>query len=391
MKLLPCQEDAYLRSLDVDVLECAPTGDVFEAVLSATPLYPEGGGQPSDGGTVGGFAVLALSRRDDGAVVHRLAAPVAGRVTVEVDWPRRYDHMQQHTAQHLLTATALAGPGWRTVAFHLGPERSDIDMDAEDLPGPALAALEADVNARIRAALPVRTRLAGREEFERLGVRSRLLPEGIEGPFRLVEIEGVDLNTCGGTHVASTAELQAIKLVGTERVARGTRLHFVAGGRVLREIDHAVERDRALTRVLTCGRDEHLGSIERTIAERRDLERQVHELKSERAAFIGRDLASSAASEAVVAWHTPAPDAEVLRAVAFAAREARPDLLVLAAGGGTEGLVLLAGPEPRVAAAWPVVCSLLAARGGGRDGVRQGKATRLDRVEDVLQTLRDRP
>jgi Ser-tRNA(Ala) deacylase AlaX len=383
MKLLPCQEDAYLRSLDVDVLERVPAGHVFDAVLSDTPLYPEGGGQPSDGGTVGGVAVLGLSRRDDGAVVHRLAGPVSGRVRVEVDWPRRFDHMQQHTAQHLLTATALAGPGWRTVAFHLGPERSDIDLDAEDLPGSALAALEAEVNARIRAALPVRMRLAGREEFERLGVRSRLLPEGLEGPFRLVEIEGVDLNTCGGTHVASTAELQAIKLLGTERVARGTRLHFVAGGRVLRELDGALERDRALTRLLTCGRDEHLASVERTIAERRDLERQVHDLKAEAAASLGHDLASRAPPEAVVAWHTPAPDAELLRAVAFAAREARPDLLVLATGGGTDGLVLLAGPEPRVATAWPVVCSLLAARGGGRDGVRQGKATRLDRREEA--------
>jgi len=171
MDLLPCQEDAGLRSLKAEVLECAPAGDGFDAVLSRTPLYPEGGGQPSDGGTVGGVPVLSLRRREDGAVVHHLPTPVSGTVDVEVDWQRRYDLMQQHTAQHLLTATILERTGWRTIAFHLGPERSDVELDVPALADTDLRAIEAEVNARIREAHPVRVRVTDREHVADLGVR----------------------------------------------------------------------------------------------------------------------------------------------------------------------------------------------------------------------------
>ncbi|MBM4398023.1 MAG: aminotransferase class V-fold PLP-dependent enzyme, partial [Deltaproteobacteria bacterium] len=390
--MLPSQEDPYLATLDASVVDVGPDGR--EVVLDRTPLHPEGGGQPSDAGTVAGIEVVGLSARDDGAVVHRLAAPIGvpigGRVTVEVDWPRRYDLMQQHTAQHLLTATAIARLGWHTIAFHLGPDRCDVEMDRDSLAEADLAALEEAVNAHVRAARPVRVRTAAREDLAALGVRSRRLPEGLTGPLRLVEIEGVDLNTCGGTHVASTAEVQAVKLLGTGKLARGTRLFFAAGGRVLRECDRALERDRALTRVLTCGREEHVGSVERLAADRRDLERAVKALRAERAERSGRDLASSAASmpSPAVAWHSDDADAEGLRAVAFAAREARPDLLVLATGGGDrEGLVLLAGPEDRVQAAWRDVAPLLEARGGGRGGVVQGRAARLDRRAEAAARL----
>lgn len=376
MALLPCQEDAYLRSIEADVLECVPAADGFEVVLSRTALYPEGGGQPSDGGTVGGLPVLALRRREDGAVVHSLPQAVAGTVAVEVDWERRYDHMQQHTAQHLLTAIALERPGWRTIAFHLGPDRSDIEVDAEDLPGADLRTLEAEVNLRVREARPVRVQIADRERMAELGVRSRRLPEGFEGPLRLVEIEGIDLNTCGGTHLANTAEIQAVKLMGTEHLSRGTRLFFVAGGRLLREMERGLERDRTLTRLLTCGADEHLPAIERLVTERRTLEKAVKELRTERYAAVGRDLARAGGD--VVAWHAADADMEALKSIAGAAREARPDLLVLLTAGDREGVFLLAGPEDRVARAGPEVARVLEGRGGGRSGVYQGKATRLD-------------
>jgi len=262
-----------------------------------------------------------------------------------------------------------------------------VDLDEDALAPDRLADLEAAVNAVVRRALPVCVRTAAREEMAALGVRSRLLPAGFEGPLRLIEIDGVDLNTCGGTHVANTSELQAIKLLGTERVARGTRLHFVAGGRVLRELERATERDRDLSRVLTCGRDEHLASIERLVAERRGLERTVADLKAALATRIGRDLAESGTASDFCAYSDPDADCDLLRAVALAARAKRPDLLVLATGGAVEGPVVLAGPEARVAVAWPIVAEILGARGGGRDGMRQGRARAANRIDDVAARL----
>ncbi len=385
MDLLPCQEDAGLRSLRAEVLQCVPAGDGFDSVLSRTPMYPEGGGQPSDTGTVGGAPVLSLRRREDGAVIHHLPAPVSGTVDVEVDWERRYDLMQQHTAQHLLTATILERTGWRTIAFHLGPDRSDVELDVPALADTDLGAIEAEVNVRIREAHPVRVRVTDREHMADLGVRSRRLPEGLTGPLRLIEIEGIDLNTCGGLHVANTAELQALKLLGTERISRGTRLFFIAGGRVLRDLDRALERDRTLTRVLTCGTDEHLPAIERLVAERRTTDKALKELRGERAAAIGRDLART--GDPAVAFHSPEADMETLHAVAKAAREARPDVLVLATGGDLDGVFLVAGPEERVAAAGPEVARILEGRGGGRGGTFQGKASRLDRRADAAILL----
>ena len=387
--MLRCQEDAYLAALDAEVVASTALPDGgSEVVLDQTPLYPGGGGQPADGGTVGGFGVVGLSRREDGAVVHHVAGQlrVGERVRVEVDWPRRYDYMQQHTAQHMTTATALSLFGWRTVAFHLGPERSDVEFDLHALPEKDLAGLEARVNELIRQARPVRVRVVAREDLAALKVRSRRLPEGLTGPIRLIEIEGVDLNTCGGTHVANTAQVQMVKFLGTEKIARGTRLFYVAGGRVLRELDRAMERDRELNLRLTCGRDEHVEAVERLIAERRELSAQLKAIRAEWAVMVGRKLASR--GKGAVAWHRADLDQETLRAVALAAREARPDLLVLAtAGTGPSGLVVLAAPEGRAALAFGEVARLLEVRGGGRGTLFQGRAARLDKRDEAAALI----
>lgn len=386
MELLLCQKDAYVKALDADVVECKRAGDLYEVVLSSTPFYPGGGGQPADTGRIGGIHVISVSRRNDGKVVHILPAPISGHVNIEIDWQRRFDNMQQHTAQHMLTAIALATKGFCTLAFHLGPERCDIDLGVPEITEEDLDTLEEAVNSCIRAALPVRMHMVDRASLDRLKVRSRLLPKGFNGPFRLIEIEGVDLNTCGGLHVANTAEIQALKLIGTEKITRGTRLFFIAGGRVLSELSRSFERDRALTRLLTCGRDEHIDSIERLLVERRNLEHQLRALKTNTAASIGKELAFCAGPETLLIWHSDSQDMQVLCAMAFAAREVRPDILVLAMGG--DGLLLFTGPEERISSLWSSVSSSLEVRGGGRDGIRQGKALRLDRLQELLERLR---
>src|SRR5690606_19218545 len=153
-----------------------------------------------------GDVEVADVRREGGLIRHILSAPVAaGPARLRLDWPRRFEHMQQHTGQHLLTAVALSQLGWRTTAFHLGPELPDIELDVPALSRERLDVLEDAVAAEIRAARHVRCFRAGPEEAARLPVRSRMLPEGLVGDLRLVEIEGIDLNTCGGTHVRSTA------------------------------------------------------------------------------------------------------------------------------------------------------------------------------------------
>ncbi|MBN2495132.1 MAG: alanyl-tRNA editing protein [Deltaproteobacteria bacterium] len=378
------EDDAYCRSLRARVLSCQPVEGGFEVELTDTVLYPEGGGQPSDAGRIGDQPVLAVTRASDGRVLHRLARPVEGEVEVELDWPRRYDHMQQHTAQHVLTSLALSELGWATTAFHLGPQRSDLELAADGLDLEALSPLASRANQVIRQARPVRAFWVERDELERLPVRSRILPEGLSGPLRLVEIEGVDLNTCCGTHVASTAELQAIALVGTERLRGGTRVFFLSGGRLLAEVDRAVAQHKALNDLLSCGPADHPAAVSRLQAAIRDAGLQKRRLEAELAEELAARLAAGGQPACL---QRAEADMGFMQSVARAFLRLRPDGLALLTGGQRQGFFVLAGPEVRLDELGAVVAAALHGRGGSGAGLYQGKAERLDLLERALEEL----
>jgi len=372
-----CQDDSYRRKNTAEVLSCEASDDgTWLAALSASVLYPEGGGQPSDHGTVGGIVVLGLQKRADGVLLHKIGRPVEGEVTVSLDWARRFDHMQQHTGQHLLTAVAQDQFGLATKAFHLGAERCDIELDGH-LSAAEMSALEAAVNAEIRAARPVEVRLAQPDELEPLGVRTRGLPEGFVGDVRLVNIEGVDLNTCGGTHLNNTAELQSIALTGTDSMRGGTRLFFLAGRRVRSGLRDSQRRERALSKLLTCPAAEHTAAVTRVMAGAKAAGKENKALKSELARLIGQSLVG------VKHYHRDDGDMGFLNAVAGAAT---PDGVLLLTAGREDGVFLLVGDADRVAELGPKVADVLEGRGGGR-GRFQGKATRMDRREELLALL----
>jgi len=386
MAFLPCQEDPDLRWLESAVVECRRTPEGCWVVLDRSPFYPGGGGQPPDRGWIAGQQVREVRRETGDVLVHRIDHPVEGTVRAEVDWEWRFDVSQQHTAQHLVTATALALLGWRTVAFHLGPEQCDIEMEPRELPAGDLRRLGQEVNARIREARPIRVlQAASREEMAALAVRSRRLPEGLEGPIRLVEIDGVDRNTCGGTHVRNTSELQGIHFIGTERIARGTRLFFLAGGRLFREIDRGLERDRALTDLLTCGREEHEGAIRRLKEQREALERALRETRRRLAEGVARDLARSDRRPAT--WCSEEDPVEMLREVAEAIRRIRPDLPVALVGA--EGLVLVMGPEPLAGEWFRQARMRTGLKGGGREGRYQGRVEPGRSAQEWARLLAD--
>ena len=232
---LPAYErEPYRTTLDTSILETGDEEGRPYAILGDTILFPEGGGQPPDHGFLNDVEVLDV-QKTGGEVRHYVAAPVApGPVKVRLDWDRRFDLMQQHTGQHLLSAVAEDRFGWPTTAFHLGPEVCDVELDVR-APSPAdLEALGDAIAAEIRAARAVRPRRVTLDELRALPVRTRGLPEGHAGDVRLVEIEGVDLNTCGGTHLSSTAEIEVVALLSAEPLRGGTRLSFVAGRRARR-------------------------------------------------------------------------------------------------------------------------------------------------------------
>jgi Ser-tRNA(Ala) deacylase AlaX len=384
------ERDAYLRELDTEV---TATGEVEGRPWAATAdtlFYPEGGGQPADRGTMNGIAVLDV-QSVEGLIRHTLSSPLAcGPVRQVLDWTRRFDHMQQHTAQHLLTAVALGRFGWRTTAFHLGPVQSDIELDVPALAVGELRRLEDAINEHCREARPVSVRFAGREQLEELGVRSRLLPAGLEGELRLVEIEGLDLNTCGGTHLRSTAEIGAVALIGTEPMRGGTRLYFVAGDRLRRRLAVHEARNLELRGLLGASDDELPQVVALRIEREKAIARDGRRLLEELAAATAEALA--ARPEQVVAAHWPERDMAFLQALGKALIASRPErVALLAAGPPSAGVFVVVAGEASgldLAAAGAEVARLLGGRGGGRAPFWQGKATTLDCLDEAAAALR---
>ena len=370
------ERDPYLTRLEARVLRVGEEGGRPYAVLDDTILYPEGGGQPPDHGFLGAVAVVDVRRRE-GEIRHLLEAPVAeGPVTVTLAWERRFDHMQQHTGQHLLTAVAQDAFGWHTTSFHLGESVADIELEVPSLTAGELDALEEAVAREIRAARPVTGRRVKAGDLPALKVRSRGLPEGFQGDVRLVEIEGVDLNTCGGTHLGNTAELETIKLLGTESLRGGTRLFFVAGGRVRRRLGGA-ERRNAQLRTLLGTPDEGLaGALEARLEQARNLERRVRSLEEEVADGLVAALAARPGPFA--AHHCEDKDAGFLQRIARQLAEAAPGKTVFltAALGGQAWFLVSAGPGAAAdaAALGREVAARLGGKGGGAGRVFQGKA-----------------
>lgn len=370
--------DPTLALLETEVVSCQPEGSRFLVEFVDTLFYPESGGQPADQGWVGQAPLLSLRRDEQGRILHELAEPVSGLVLLRLDFARRFDHMQQHSAQHLLTAVAQDQLGWSTTSFHLGVQSSDIELNVPRIEAEKLHELESMVNAQVREARPIRCYEVEPHELPSLQIRTRGLPEGHRGRVRLVEIEGLDRNTCGGTHLRSSAEIQAIKLVSTESLRGGTRLFFLAGGRVLGALGELVARERSLKNLLCCGPEALVEASGRLLEQAREQEKLLRGLRMELAGLLGRSLAAVPAE--LVLHHREDADIPFLNAVASAALALNPAALLLLTGGPSEGegLFLLAGPQDRVAALGPRVLSAIEGRGGGARGRLQGKARRIE-------------
>lgn len=391
MRAIPIyHRDPYLLQLETEIVACGQDQRGFWVRLADELFYPEGGGQPGDRGTLNGVEVVDV-QKDAKGVKHYLAAPLEpGPVLACLDWQRRFDHMQQHTGQHLLSALAEDRFGWRTTAFHLGSERCDVELAVPALSADDLARLEEAVAAEIRAARPVRPRWVTPESIAQLpGLRTRGLPQGHQGPVRLVEIEGVDLNTCGGTHVANTAQVEVLVLLGTEPMRGGTRVYFVAGGRVRRRLHQHEARNAALRALLNASDDELVGVAEAKLGQLAETNRKLRQAREAWGGLLGRELAQR--GDLLVHWHSDEPDLAFLQVVARAFLGATSAGVLLLTGGGAKSQVfLLASHRPDLQALGQQLASRLGAKGGGSGPVFQGKCppvTASQILEQLVQLL----
>src|SRR5262249_44364733 len=201
--------------------------------LDRTAFYPTSGGQPFNTGTLGGLRVVDVVDEDGGRIAHVLergGLSEGQTVTGVIDWPRRFDHMQQHTGQHVLSAAFSRLFDARTVSFHLGDEVSTIDL-AKEMKPDQIEAAEVEANRVVWEDRPVAIRFASKDEAAAMPLRKESLRDGT---LRLIDVEDFDLSACGGTHVARTGAIGVIAVAGSERFKGGQRLAFLCGGRALR-------------------------------------------------------------------------------------------------------------------------------------------------------------
>ncbi|EHB10751.1 Alanyl-tRNA synthetase domain-containing protein 1 [Heterocephalus glaber] len=388
----------------------------FQVVLEDTLLFPEGGGQPDDRGMIDNVPVLRVTRRGAEAD-HFTETPLApgSRVQVHVDWERRFDHMQQHSGQHLITAVAEHLFGLKTTSWELGRLQSVIELDSPSVTAEQVAAIEQSVNEKIRARLPVSVRELSPDDPEVEQVRGRGLPDDHVGPVRVVTIEGVDANMCCGTHVSNLSDLQVIKVLGIEKGKKNkTNLLFLAGHRVLKWVARS---EKALTALLKyipvpilspsgapsvlrawtplalppagCGAEDHVQVVTKLQSSVKLLQKNNLNLLRDLAVHVARTLRDSPDWGGVVALHRKEGDSEFMNIVANEIG-AEDTLLFLTVGDEKgPGLFLLAGPPEAVETLGPRVAEVLEGKGVGKKGRFQGKATRMSRRTEAQVLLRN--
>ncbi|KAJ8035531.1 Alanyl-tRNA editing protein Aarsd1 [Holothuria leucospilota] len=402
-----CQKDCYLKEFHTKVVSCSPSKlkiavngkkevvSGFDVICEDTVLFPEGGGQPDDRGTMNGHEVLRITRVSDKAVHFMKEALEPGtEVHQIVDWSRRFDHMQQHSGQHLVTAIADEKYGWPTTSWDLGREKSFIELDTPKISNEQLEQLEKDVNEAIRKCLPMMPRWVevGSEELQK--VRTRGLPEDHVGLVRIVEIESIEANMCCGTHVSNLSHLQMIKLISAEKGKKNkTNLYYVAGDRVLKYLAASIEVEKKLNKLLKCGQDEYAQAVEKQQKTLKATNKSNLLLLREIAVLEGQRYLNQPNRDVIFCLHRKEGDSEFLNMVANEIGSQNALMLLSVGDEKTSGLFLIAGPEEVVAVVGPKVEEALKGKGSFKNGRYQGKASQLcnrPTAENILREHADK-
>jgi alanyl-tRNA synthetase len=384
--------EPYRSTFDARVVSCEPRDEHYEVVLDQTAFYPTSGGQPFDVGSLGEAAVIDVIDRDSGDVVHVVDRPLAIGATVggEIDWPRRFDHMQQHTGQHVLSAAFDRLHGVRTESFHLGGVSATIDL-ARVVTPEEIRAAEDESNRIVWEDRVVHIRFASAEESKALPLRKESLRTG---PLRLIDVEQFDLSACGGTHVARTGAIGLIAVTGWEKFRGGSRVEFVCGNRALGRFREWRDALAATTRHLSVQTAELAAGVEKLQNDARTLQKVVRGQQEQLAVHEARTLVSRAepagerlvlVEEALEGW-----DAVGLKALASAATTAEPRLALALFSRSTPPVAVVAAGSASGVDASAVLKTLTATfggKGGGKRELAQGGGFSAA-VEALLQETR---
>jgi len=380
-------EDSYLREFVANLVRVAETAKGFEVVLDQTAFYPTSGGQPHDLGLIEECPVQEVYESQDGEIIHSIARPVeGGTLRCFIDWTRRFDHMQQHTGQHILSQAFLRTNQLDTVSFHMGADYATIDLNAGNVSNNQVRRAEDLANDIVRENRLIKVRIVLPEEASGLGLRKE---SRREGPLRIVEVDEFDVSACGGTHVNWTGEINQIVVRRIERVSRQIRVEFVCGQRALESHRSALLSLDTIAGKLSAGRGEAVQRVERQIEETKQLKKLVQEKNKAMALFVAREAYAQAAEFQeikLVKRLFEQEDFDFLKLVAQHAVSQGPCVALLGSKGSQAQLVLAQAESLKLDLRRMLneCCQMIEGRGGGSATLVQGGGRRTDQLQAAL-------
>ena len=384
-------QDAYIKDFKARVIKQAQDSEgAWYVVLDQTAFYPTGGGQPFDTGSIKGVQVVNVEEVD-GEVRHYLEGAfqdLEEEVSGSIDWERRFDHMQQHSGQHILSAAFDHLFTYRTNGFHLGTEILTIDIETESLSEEEAAEAERLANLIIIENRPIETKWVTEEELSQYPLRKETK---VKEDIRLVIIPEFDYNGCGGTHPRATGEVQAIKILNWERQKKKTRVSFVCGGRVLKQLGDKQKVLLSLTKLLNAPEKEMEQAVLRILDHGKSLEKELEKAGEELLRFEAMKILDMWRENPIVQESFENRTIQELQKLArFIVAEANEKMVfLLSKNDGRLQLVCARGAarSENMKTILGQAMALINGKGGGNESFAQGGGETLIGPEEMMKQL----
>lgn len=378
-------KDPYLVEFEARVIKkISSHGSKPALVLDQTCFYPEGGGQPEDRGTLNGIQVIAVLE-ENGEILHVIEKDMTSdKVLGRIDWNRRFDHMQQHAGQHVLSQCLAQLFGAETRSFHLGERTSTLEIDRRDITKEEVERVEKLANAVVFENKKIKSQFIREEEIPDVPLRR---PPKKKGVIRVVEVSDFDHSACGGTHPRRTGEIGTIKIIKWEKIRNNIRLEFLCGGRALRDYIQKHNDMRHLSNRLTVDESEVLSSFEKIISELKAQKSQARKMQEKLIKYEAEKLIQETRDKIIRKIYTERTQEEIRR-LALAVIKKGEFIVLFGLMGEERAHVFFACSENfdlDMRELVPVVSPLIQGKGGGRPSLVEIAGEKKEGLKSALE------
>ena len=388
MKSLLFYQDAMIKEFTANIVTTGTEEGRNYIVLDNTAFYPTGGGQPNDTGWIQGLEIIDVEKVGNEIRHYTIAdlTALSGKVDAKLNWARRFDHMQQHTGQHILTAAFVELFDVATTSFHLGTSLVTIDLNITNITEDQLATVEKRANDIILENRPIETKWVTKDELPKYSLRKDVK---VNEDIRLVIIPDYDYNGCGGTHPTSTGQVGLLKILATEKMKQQIRIHFVCGQRVLEQLAMRKTILTDVARQLSAPEEEAADALRKFTAAAKTAEKSLAEAQDELLEFEAIELAQQPIAAATFENRS----IQQLQKLARFITQLNPNSVALLVANNADKLQFTVARGAQVEKSMKDISSailpLVNGKGGGNDALVQGGGEKLISAEALLDAMKD--